>query len=53
MNHLILQHPNYVKKFILMTGSLGVDLDVVLAQKNNNDNEVVIVYVSRTLNLME
>jgi hypothetical protein len=53
VNHPILQHPNYGKEFILMTDSSGVGLGVVLAQKDNNNKEVVIAYASRTLNSTE
>lgn len=46
---LILQYPNYEKKFILITDALGEGIKAVLSQKDKKGREIVIAYASRSL----
>ncbi|CAG8728993.1 19731_t:CDS:2, partial [Dentiscutata erythropus] len=49
----ILQYPDFENLFILFTDTSYQGLCAILAQKNGNNNEHVIVYASRSLNFAE
>jgi hypothetical protein len=47
----ILGYPDFDKIFYLFTDTSGIGLETVLAQKDDQEKEKVIAYVSRTLNI--
>ncbi|CAB4403280.1 unnamed protein product [Rhizophagus irregularis] len=49
INYPILQHPNFEKEFILITDASGEGLGAILEQLDENNREIVISYVSRSL----
>jgi len=49
VNAPILRHPNFDKPFILYTDGSYDGLGAVLSQKDENDQEVVIAYASKTI----
>ncbi|GET55355.1 retroviral-like aspartic protease 1 [Rhizophagus irregularis DAOM 181602=DAOM 197198] len=49
INYPILQHLNFEKEFILITDASGEGLGAILEQLNENNREIVISYVSRSL----
>src|SRR5262245_42201712 len=53
INYPILRYPDFKKEFYLFTDASGIGLGAVLSQKDDENKEYVIAYISRTLSERE